>query len=75
MRQRIASASGRTKRRNTANATDAGHPRRRKSLRSRDPFFADKEVFSDAGPRDLAKNHDKYLAAILAVAHEPGRRQ
>ena len=26
-----------------------------------DPFFADKAVFRGRAPRDLSKNHDKYL--------------
>ncbi len=26
-----------------------------------DPFFADKAVYRGKAPRDLAKNHDKYL--------------
>jgi hypothetical protein len=26
-----------------------------------DPFFADKAVWRGPAPRDLAKNHDKYL--------------
>jgi hypothetical protein len=29
--------------------------------RSKDPLFADAEVFSGDAPTDLAKNHDKYL--------------
>jgi hypothetical protein len=75
MGQRIASTIRRAKRRKKVNGADAGISRRKKKPRSHDPFFADKEVFSDAGPRDVAKNHDKYLAAILARENEQGRRK
>jgi hypothetical protein len=27
----------------------------------KDPFFSDKVVFTAKAPKDLAKNHDKYL--------------
>jgi hypothetical protein len=48
---------------------------RLKSKRALDPFFADKELFHDAGPSDLAEDHDKYLSAILAAEHERGQRR
>lgn len=74
MRQRIAT-DRRPKRRKAANGAAPESSHRKKNPRSRDPFFADKEVFSDVGPQDLAKNHDKYLTAILALKHEQGRRR
>ena len=32
-----------------------------RSMSQKDPLFADKAVFRGSAPRDLSKNHDRYL--------------
>jgi len=49
--------------------------RKQPNRRSADPLFAEKEVFTDYGPPDVARNHDKYLTAILGLEHHRGKRR
>lgn len=74
MRKKSTIAARRTNHKGKRGSAPLGRSQR-KSKRSSDPFFADKELFLDAGPSDLSENHDKYLSAILAAEHERGQRR
>ena len=51
------------------------HARRKKRGSAADPLFSNRGGFCDSGPADLARNHDKYLTAILVYEHERGKRR